>query len=58
MGLNELLDLKAQYERELMLAEAKVAVVNDIIAKAEAKEQTAEFCECVDTNYNTTEQSY
>ncbi len=39
MELNELIELKSEYEKELMLAEAKVAVITDIIAKAEAKEQ-------------------
>ena len=39
MSVTELKELKAQYERELVLAEAKVSVINEIIAKAEAKEQ-------------------
>lgn len=37
MDILELKELKAEYERELLLAEAKVSVINDIIAKAEAK---------------------
>ena len=37
MDILELKELKAEYERELFLAKAKVSVVNDIIARAEAK---------------------
>lgn len=37
MDILELKELKAEYERELLLAEAKVSVINDIIAKAESK---------------------
>lgn len=48
MELCELYALKAQYEQEQMLANAKVAVITDIIEKAEAQkrenEQT-EICE-------------
>lgn len=57
MELSELYDLKSQYERELMLAEAKVSVVSDIIAKTEAK-RDAEICDCADTEENSTDQSY
>lgn len=39
MSVTELKELKAQYERELVFAEAKVSVINEIIAKAEAEEQ-------------------
>ena len=38
MELCELMELKAVYEKELILAKAKVEVISDIIAKAEAKE--------------------
>lgn len=44
MELIELLELKAEYEKELLLAEAKVAVITDIIHKAESKNQEAEYC--------------
>lgn len=37
MDILELKELKAEYEREFLLAEAKVSVINDIIAKSEAK---------------------
>lgn len=44
MDIFELQELKAEYERELLLAEAKVSVIADIIAKAEAKVAVVE-CE-------------
>lgn len=39
MSVTELRELKARYERELIFAEAKVSVINEIVAKAEAEEQ-------------------
>lgn len=42
MDILELKELKAEYEKDLLLAEAKVSVINDIIAKAEAKAPEAE----------------
>ena len=39
MNMRALLELKKQYERELIRAEAKVAVITDII-------ETCEPCEC------------
>lgn len=40
MQIGELILLKAEYEKELLLAEAKVAVIKDIIAKFEEIEET------------------
>jgi hypothetical protein len=48
MGISELLELKAEYERELVFAQAKVSVITDIIAKTqptEVVEETAEVAE-------------
>lgn len=45
MELYELLSLKTEYEHELAVAEAKVAVICDIIAKAEAKNQSVDETE-------------
>ena len=39
MNMRAILELKKQYERELIRAEAKVAVITDII-------ETCEPCEC------------
>lgn len=35
--LETLYELKAKYEKELLVAEAKVSVVNDLIAKEQEK---------------------
>jgi hypothetical protein len=35
MTIAELYELRSKYEKELILAEAKVSVINDIIAKSE-----------------------
>lgn len=47
MGINELMALKAEYERERIFVEAKISVVNDIIARTAevACEETHETCE-------------
>ena len=47
MGINELMALKAEYERERIFVEAKISVVNDIIARTTevAREETHETCE-------------
>ena len=39
MNINTLYELKAKYEREVLVAEAKVEVVNDLI-EAEREEQS------------------
>jgi hypothetical protein len=41
MDIYELVALKTEYERELVKAEAKVAVINDIIDRFQATEHTA-----------------
>lgn len=33
MGISELMSLKSEYERELIMAQAKVVVINDILAR-------------------------
>ena len=52
MDILELKELKAEYERELLLAEAKVSVITDIIAKAEAKVAEVE-CEVTEEEVET-----
>ena len=42
MDIIDLLSLKAEYEKELVLAQAKVSVITDIICRAEAKNQEPE----------------
>lgn len=42
MELKDLYALKDKYEKELVLAEAKVKVINDLIAIAEDKEKPVE----------------
>lgn len=42
MELKDLYALKGDYEKELLLAEAKVKVINDLIAIAEDKEKPVE----------------
>ena len=42
MELKDLYGLKGEYEKELVLAEAKVKVINDLIAIAEDKEKPVE----------------
>lgn len=37
MGVDELMEMKAQYEREVLFAQAKVTVIDDLISRAEAK---------------------
>ena len=58
MELYELIALKAEYEKELVLAQAKIAVISDIIAKAEAKEQNTEESEVAELETPNTEISY
>jgi hypothetical protein len=55
MDILELKELKAEYERELLLAEAKVTVINDIIAKAEAKPMEVESEVAEETELETPE---
>jgi hypothetical protein len=37
MGIDELNEMRAKYERELYIAEARVSVINELIEKFEAK---------------------
>lgn len=55
MNIEELYVLKAKYEQELLLAQARVSVISDIIERAEAKEQTNGEVEVADTEYPTPE---
>ena len=61
MGVIELEALKAKYEKELIIAEAKIEVVNDLLEMARNAEQSSICDETVSTeaiDYNETEQSY
>lgn len=57
MNIETLYELKAKYEREALIAEAKIEVVNDLI-EAEIKERTdkeiVEF-QTEDAEYSATE---
>ena len=43
--LSELYELKEKYERELLVAEAKISVVNDLIEKEHEKEKAQSMCQ-------------
>lgn len=62
MGIAELLSLKSDYEKELLMAQAKVAVIDDIIARVQPvdevvdeveseNEDAVEPTENIDNNY-------
>ena len=60
MGIEELMSLKGEYERELIMAQAKVAVVDDIIARfqPEVVAQTESDEEVAEEQNNFTDQAY
>jgi hypothetical protein len=45
MPIQKLYELKAKYEKELAVAEAKVAVITDLIAEAQIEEPIEEVVE-------------
>lgn len=50
MPIEKLYELKARYEKELAVAEAKVAVITDLIAEAQPEETVEETVEAEHIN--------
>lgn len=57
MDIATLIELKAKYEREVLVAQAKVEVIDDIIAVETAKAHTVETTQEAfdETEYNATD---